>query len=108
VYVKNTDDIAPLMLAGQRIVPQRVWSTFFFRGRRAVDSLARRVEAQYGQLDVSAVQSILSEPELVDGSDSMNAVVLEPSRLQAWSAMGQVPATDGPFEGFDLAAEVMP
>lgn len=108
VFARNRDDIAPLMLAGQRIVPQRVWSTFFFRGRRAVDGLARRVEAQYGQLDAAAVQGILAESELVDGSDSMNAVVLEPARLQAWSAMGQVPATEGPFEAFDLAAEAAP
>lgn len=105
-YALNFPDIVTLTLAGQRVVPQRRWSGFYFRSRRAADAAFRGLEAAYGQLDVAALQALLSSDELVDASDSMNAVVLEPRALKLHSAMGQVPATAGPFETLDLAAEV--
>jgi hypothetical protein len=97
-FVKNVPDIATLNIAGQRIVPQRQWSGFFFRSRRAVDGVKGRLEAQKGTLDADALQTIVSDPQFVDQSDSMNAVVLDFERLQVRSAMGAVPATSAPFE----------
>jgi hypothetical protein len=97
-YVKNVPDIATLTVAGQRIVPQRQWSGFFYRSRRAVDGVKGRLEAQKGTLDAEALQTIISDPQFVDQSDSMNAVVLDFDALEVRSAMGQVPATNAPFE----------
>lgn len=105
-YAVNIPDIITLNLAGQRVVPQRRWSGFFFRSRRAIDAALRRLEADYGQVDVASLQALLGSDALVDKSDSMNAVVLEPRSLKVHSAMGQVPATDGPWETVDLSAEV--
>lgn len=97
-YVKNVPDIATLTVAGQRIVPQRQWSGFFYRSRRAVDGVKGRLEAQKGTLDAEALQAIISDPQFVDQSDSMNAVVLDFDALEVRAAMGQVPATNAPFE----------
>jgi hypothetical protein len=97
-FVKNVPDIATLNIAGQRIIPQRQWSGFFFRSRRAVDGVKGRLEAQKGTLDADALQTIISDPQFVDQSDSMNAVVLDFEHLQVRSAMGAVPATSAPFE----------
>lgn len=97
-YAKNVDDAPVLPIAGARVVPQRLWSSFFFRSRRAMDGLGRKVKDAYGAIDVPALQSYLADPELVDRSDSMNAVVLDLGARQVHSAMGQVPATEGPFE----------
>ncbi|MDP2276003.1 MAG: hypothetical protein Q8K32_34990 [Archangium sp.] len=97
-YVKNVPDIASLLVAGQRIVPQRQWSGFFYRSRRAVDGAKGRLEAGKGTIDVEFLQNLISDPQFVDSSDSMNAVVLDFENLQVRSAMGQVPATAGPFE----------
>ena len=103
-FVKNVPDIATLTLAGQRIVPQRQWSGFFYRSRRAVDGAKGRLEAAKGSVDAEFLQNLISDPQFVDQSDSMNAVVLDFANLQVRSAMGQVPATSGPF----LVTEVRP
>jgi Acyl-coenzyme A:6-aminopenicillanic acid acyl-transferase len=105
-YALNYPDIITLTLAGQRVVPQRRWSGFFLRSRRAVDAAFRQLETDYGQVDVASMESLLGSEQLVDRSDSMNAVVLEPRGLKVHSAMGQVPATDGPWETVDLTEEV--
>ena len=97
-YVKNVPDIASLNVAGQRIIPQRQWSGFFYRSRRAVDGVKGRIEAGKGTIDAEFLQQLIADPEFVDQSDSMNAVVLDFENLQIRSAMGQVPATAGPFE----------
>jgi hypothetical protein len=97
-YAKNVDDAPVLPIAGTRVAPQRLWSSFFYRSRRAMDGLGRKVQSAYGSLDVAALETILADPELVDRSDSMNAVVLDLVARHVHSAMGQVPATDGPFE----------
>lgn len=97
-YAKNIDDAPVLNIAGTRMVPQRQWSSFFFRSRRAMDGVGRKLKAAYGTVDAATLQGFLGDPELVDRSDSMNAVVLDLGARQVHSAMGQVPATDGPFE----------
>ena len=43
------------------------------------------------------------EPEVVDRSDSMNAVVLDLKNRVLHSAMGTVPATNSPFIATGLA-----
>jgi hypothetical protein len=97
-FVKNVPDIATLNVAGQRIVPQRQWSGFFYRSRRAVDGVKGRLEAAKGTIDAAFLEQLIADPQFVDQSDSMNAVVLDFEHLQLRSAMGQVPATNAPFE----------
>jgi Acyl-coenzyme A:6-aminopenicillanic acid acyl-transferase len=97
-YSKNVVDSVSLTIAGQRLVPQRSWSGFYFRSRRVIDAVARRLDAQYGQLDVESLQTMLADPAVVDRSDSMNAVVLDLAQRTVHAAMGTVPATDSPFE----------
>ena len=97
-FVKNVPDITTLLLAGQRIIPQRQWSGFFYRSRRAVDGVKGRIEAGKGRIDAPFLEQLIADPQFVDQSDSMNAVVLDFANLEVRSAMGQVPATAGPFE----------
>ncbi|MDP1826821.1 MAG: hypothetical protein Q8L48_26350 [Archangium sp.] len=97
-FVKNVPDIATLNVAGQRIVPQRQWSGFFYRSRRAVDGVKGRLEAAKGTIDAAFLEQLVADPQFVDQSDSMNAVVLDFEHLQVRSAMGEVPATNAPFE----------
>ncbi len=98
-YRLNTADVVTLNLAGQRVVPQNVWSTFYFRSRRVVDAVRRRLT---GPLSVETAQALLGDDELVDKSDSMNAAVLELSAKKLHYAIGQVPATRGAFVTFDF------
>ncbi len=100
-YQQVLDDAPILSLAGQRVVPQRYWSSFFYRSRRAVDDVARLLKPGMTPLDLEA---LLGRPELVDHSDSMNAVVMEPAALKLHSAIGTEPANDAPYETFDLGA----
>lgn len=97
-YVKNVPDITTLTVAGQRITPQRTWSGFFNRSRRAADGALDVVQSANGNVDAPFLEQLLADPRFVDQSDSMNAVVLDFANLQVRSAMGQVPATNGPFE----------
>lgn len=104
--VKNVADIATFTIAGQRVVPEKTWSSFFFRARRGIDATARVLGARRGHVDVEAAEAVLAAPELVDTSDSMNAVVYELAVKTAHVAMGSEPATASPFEatGFDEGA----
>ncbi|MFN7132477.1 MAG: hypothetical protein ACK4N5_10365, partial [Myxococcales bacterium] len=104
-FQRNTDDMFTAEVAGQRIVPQRAWSSYWFRSLRAFALLGEHLEARYGKLTVDEAKAVLGQPGLVDQSDSMNAVVLEPKTRRLHVAMGQVPATAGAFELIDLAAE---
>lgn len=97
-YSKNIDDAPVLNIAGTRMVPQRQWSGFYFRSRRAIDGVGRMLKSAYGSVDVDRLQRILGDAELVDRSDSMNAVVLDLGAKQVHAAMGEEPATDAPFE----------
>jgi hypothetical protein len=95
----NTTDIATLNLGGQRVVPQRAWSSFFYRSLRVAAAVDRKLDRP---LDVEAVEGLLADPELVDTSDSMTAAVLELSANKLHYALGEVPATLAPFETLDL------
>lgn len=102
-YTRNVDDSITLNLAGQRVVPQRFWSGFFFRSRRVIDNVTRRLAARTEPVDVPWLEALLVEPEVVDHSDSMNAVVLDLKNRTVHSAMGTVPATDSPFIATELS-----
>ena len=101
-YARNVDDIVRLNVAGQRLVPQRDWAGSFFRSRRATSYLLERVRAEYGRIGVGKVQGFVSDPLVVDHSDSMNAVIIDLKEKRIWSAIGQVPATSGPFEAVSV------
>jgi hypothetical protein len=98
-YQKNLDDAPMLTIAGQRVVPERMWSTFFYRSRRAVDEVARQLK---NGMTVQDVEGLIGEDELVDHSDSMNAVVYEPATLTLHSAIGTEPANAAPYVDFTL------
>ena len=102
-YTRNVDDSITLNLAGQRVVPQRFWSGFFFRSRRVIDNVTRRLAARTEPVDVAWLEGLLVEPEVVDRSDSMNAVVLDLKNRTVHSAMGTVPATNSPFIATELS-----
>ena len=104
-FQANHDDVMKLPLTGgARVSPQRSWSLNYFRSLRVFHGLGERIKAGYGGFDVANVQSLLADKALVDTSNSMNAVVFEPSKLRLHSAMGSVPATDSTFEVFTLEA----
>lgn len=103
-FTRNAEDSIILTLAGQRVVPQRYWSGFFFRSRRVMDNVSRRLSARTTPIDLPFLQALLAEPEVIDRSDSMNAVVLDLKGRVVHAAMGAVPATNAPF----LATEVTP
>lgn len=101
-YTRNVDDSITLNLAGQRVVPQRFWSGFFFRSRRVIDNVTRRLAARTEPVDVPWLEALLAEPEVIDRSDSMNAVVLDLKNRTVHSAMGTIPATASPFVATEL------
>lgn len=115
-YINNADDVdatitslATSLLGAQgvpvRIANQRVVSTYFFKSLLAFHSLGAVLAEQYGKLDVKAAQAILSDKRFVDRSDSMNAVVFEPSKGRIHHAMGKVPATNASWETFTFGEE---
>jgi hypothetical protein len=89
------DDAPTLSVASERVVPQRYWSGFFFRSERVTAAVSRALKLG---MSVGDVEALLGDDELVNPSDSMNAVVIEPAARRISAAMGQVPATTGPFE----------
>ncbi len=97
-FLVNVPDSPTLLIAGQRIVPERSWSGFFNRGRRATDGIKEKLDAAGAPITPEFIQELIGEPRFVDVSDSMNAVVLDFKNLQVRSAMGAVPATTMPFE----------
>ncbi len=100
-YQKNIDDIE-LELFDYQIEPQRTWSSFYYRSLRSFYTLGDALEAELGALDPQRAQAVLRLPALVDQRDSKIAPVREPAAQRLHYAMGQVPATDGPFMVFDL------
>ena len=92
----NRDDIEVEVL-GFQVRPQRYWSSFWHRSLRAFYLLGDQLEARHGQLDVAGAEALLRTDELIDGRDSMNAVVFEPARGHLHVAAGTVPATDSEF-----------
>lgn len=101
-FAKNQTDIFRLEVSGARVVPQSSWSGFYYRSVRLHGLLGDALGAS-SKLDVPAVEALLRRPEFVDRSDSMNAVVMELAARKFHVAMGAVPATDAPFETYDLS-----
>lgn len=100
----NLSDL-DLSFLGYSLRPQRYFSNYYFRSVRSHHLLGKELSERLGALDVAAAEAILSQPALRDARDSMNAVVFEPAARRMHFAMGQVPATDGPFLTLDLAAD---
>lgn len=101
-YLKNLDDLTTKVLVFD-VKPQRYWSSFYYRSVRARSILGGGIGARYGSLDADGAIELLRMPDLVDVRDSMIAAVFEPGALRIRYAMGQVPATDGPFLECSLA-----
>jgi hypothetical protein len=101
-YQRNTEDIFTLAVAGQRIQPQRYWSTTWYRSLRAFGVLGDAVKAGYGGWDAEKLQTLLGTRGLEDVRDGMNAVVLDPVRRVLHVAQGAVPATSAGFESVTL------
>lgn len=104
-FQRNVDDIPAFTIQGQRIQPERGWSSFFFRSVSAVATVREALGAQPAPLDPEGAIVLLRRRELVDPSDSMNAVVFEPAQRRMRVAMGQVPAPDADFEVFSFGGE---
>ncbi len=105
-YQANTEDIFTLAVAGQRLQPQRFWSTTWFRSLRAFGVLGEALRAGYGTWDAERVKGLLGTPVLEDQRDGMNAVVFEPALRRVHTAMGTVPPTAAGWETVSL--EVQP
>ncbi|MHB8872829.1 MAG: carcinine hydrolase/isopenicillin-N N-acyltransferase family protein [Myxococcaceae bacterium] len=101
-FRKNRDDMAPLTIAGNRVQPQRGFSSFYFRSLSAWSALGDELAARAGQLDAEGAAEVLGADALVDRTDSMYAVVYEPAARRLRVAIGKEPATDAPFELFSL------
>ncbi len=100
-FRKNTNDMYELSVLGQRIAPQRYWSSQFYRSVQAWTRLGEALSAR-GPLDADGAKALLQSPDLMDVRDSMNAVVYEPSARRYHVAMGQVPAPLAAFQTFEL------
>ena len=98
-----TEDIRINLFGAIKVLPQRFWTSFYFRSVRAWHILGQQIKRYYGHLDTHRIIEILREPDLVDQRDSMNSVVFEPQGLRAYVASGSVPSSDEPFVVFDLS-----
>ncbi len=101
-YLKNLNDLTTHVLLFD-VLPQRYWSSFYYRSVRARSILGEGIRARYGTLDSDSAIEVLRIPDLVDVRDSMIAAVFEPATLRIRYAMGQVPAIDGEFLECSLA-----
>ena len=115
-YVANRQDVdsaLPILAeslleptgAVVRVDMQRVVSTYFFKSLLAFHKLGQALADGRGEWDVASAQALLSQPAFVDRSDSMNAVVFEPSKGLLHNAMGAIPATDASWQTVDINAE---
>lgn len=102
-FARNTEDIRQMVIAWE-VVPQRYWTTFYYRSLRAYFNLGSAISERYGGIGTEGAQEILRMPVLVDERDSMSSAIYRPSERVMYYAMGQVPATSGPFRKVDLAA----
>lgn len=96
-FRKNADDMPAMFFWGQPIRPQRSSSVYYFRSLQTWSILGDRIAERLGSLDGAAAEGLLRTPELVDHSDSMNAVVYEPATRRLRVALGLEPATSGDF-----------
>lgn len=100
--ISLTDDIYQDLFGLVTLKPQRFWTSFYFRSLRAFYILGDRIKQGYGHFDVQTIVDVLRTDAIVDHRDSMNSVIFEPQTLDIYVASGQVPATDGPFNHFNL------
>ncbi len=100
--ISNQNDIDVNLFGMAHILPQRFWTSFYFRSLRAFYILGDEIRGHYGKFDVRTMVRVMRDDDLVDHRDSMNAVVLEPQTLNAYVASGVVPATSGTFNHFNL------
>jgi hypothetical protein len=105
-YLKDTADMYTVVVDGKRILPQSQWANSYFRSLDTDAALHDALTPVLGQVDRAQAESILSLPAVVNITDSMNAVVIEPGLLTLTTAMGTEPATDSPFQTIDLHAEL--
>lgn len=88
-----------------RIDAQSVVSTYWLKSLRTFGQLGEALAAGRGTWTVASLQALLSEPRFVDTSDSMNAVVYEPTARKLHVASGTLPATDATWLTVELTAE---
>ncbi len=100
-YVRNVDDVQQEVMLWEA-VPQRFWTSFFFRSLRAHFVLGEQIAMCYGTIGTETALEILRTPVLVDERDSMSAAVFRPADRRLLYALGTMPATDGPFREVDL------
>lgn len=103
-YRKLADDLQ-FQLLSFVVKPQRSWSSYYFPSVREFALLGDEISKRYGKLDVDVAMEILRTNGLYDAHDSMNATIYQPASLTFRVALGQVPATDGPFDAFSLGAQ---
>ena len=100
-FRKNADDLELSIAFDLR--PQRFWSSYFFPSVRVMAGMARAIQKDYGKFDVTRAMAVLREPAMVDRNDSMTATIFQPATGKFYAALGQMPATDAPFDAFQLA-----
>lgn len=83
-----------------RIASQSIVSTYWLKSLRTAHRLGEALAAGRGSFDLPKLQALLAEPQFVDQSDSMNAVILDPASGTIHDAMGMAPATDAPWRSF--------
>ena len=86
------------------VPPQRAWSIYYYPSLRAQAALQAELQSRHGKLSAATVEDLLRLPPLVDRHDSMQAAIIEPAARRIRVAAGSVPATDQPFEIFELPA----
>ena len=96
-FSRNQEDMYTLNIAGQRIAPQRFWSSYYYKSLRVFQTLGERISAGYGNFDRNSAIELLRETDLNDQRDGMNAVIIEPSTRTVSTAMGQIPPARGEF-----------
>ncbi len=100
-YVRNVEDVRQTVLLWEA-VPQRFWTSFFFRSLRAHFVLGEQIAMRYGTIGTETAKEILRTPVLVDERDSMSAAIFRPADRRLLYALGTMPATDGAFREVDL------
>jgi hypothetical protein len=102
VHYRALADDLQLQVLVFTLPPQRFWSSYYYPSLRAFAALKEAVASRYGQLDRTAMESVLRLPALTDRNDSMQASVVEPKTLRFSVAAGQVPAPQGTFQTVQL------
>lgn len=99
-FRKNAEDLE--ISVGYDVRPQRFWSSYFFPSVRVMADMGDEIVKGYGKFDLQRAIAVLRQPGMVDRNDSMTATVFQPADHTFHAAIGQVPATDAPFDTFTL------